>query len=304
MNTHSPTAMKLLILLLAPAAALAGPRASTNYALVTDTLDSAGGRAASASYQIDTSLGAGSLATATATSTTLKGGYTGQLFEITALTLDSEYAAVEEGGSFQLTATLAYDDDTFAFPTPEEIDWSVESGPLIDISAGGLATAAAVYQDTDATAAGTYAGLYATFPVSVLDFLTDNFGSYADDGLEDTWQVAYFGEGNPDAAPTLDPDGDGQTNWFEYVAGLIPTDPASRFMLRIEPVPSQPTHRNLVLHPVLEGRTYSVIFRDSLTPGDWTPLPAPILADHAQTRTITDTNAITPTRFYRVEISR
>lgn len=43
--------------------------------------------------------------------------------------------------------------------------------------------------------------------------------------LDDAWQNQYFGLDNPLAAPTADPDG--ETNSFEFTAGLIPSDPQS-----------------------------------------------------------------------------
>ena len=69
-------------------------------------------------------------------------------------------------------------------------------------------------------------------------------GSYAADGVGDDWQFQYFGLNNPNAAPLLDPDGDGQNNLFEFTAGLVPTNPLSRFLVSIAPVPGQPTHRH------------------------------------------------------------
>ena len=55
------------------------------------------------------------------------------------------------------------------------VTWSVQSGPLTGISASGLATAAAVYQDTAAVARGTYQTFTATLNLTVLNTLPDNF---------------------------------------------------------------------------------------------------------------------------------
>jgi endonuclease/exonuclease/phosphatase family metal-dependent hydrolase len=47
-----------------------------------------------------------------------------------------------------------------------------------------------------------------------------------------TWQVQYFGStDNPSGAPNADPDGDGQNNTQEFLAGTIPTDSASAFRI-------------------------------------------------------------------------
>lgn len=130
--------------------------------------------------------------------------------------------------------------------------------------------------------------------------------AYAGDGLSDDWQVQYFGQNNPAAAPAADPDGDGQSNRFEWIAGLIPTDPSSSFKLRIETVAGQPTHRNLLFSPIVAGRTYQVLSKSSLTqPPPWIPLPGtPPTSDNGLERTITDTNGAGPTKFYQVEITK
>ena len=148
------------------------------------------------------------------------------------------------------------------------------NGPLTSINASGLATAGVVYQNTGATAQGIFAGDTAMLNLTVLDSIPDNFGSYAGDGLGDDWQVQYFGQNNPNAGPALDPDGDGENNLFEFTAGVIPTDPTSRFVLRIDAVPAQPARKNLVFSLRLNDRTYTVEFRTDLTIGSWTTLGA------------------------------
>jgi hypothetical protein len=49
-------------------------------------------------------------------------------------------------------------------------------------------------------------------------------------GMPDTWETTYFGSTiNPLGAENYDWDHDGQDNLHEYLAGTIPTDPASVF---------------------------------------------------------------------------
>jgi len=178
----------------------------------------------------------------------------------------------------------------------------VVSGPLASIDAGGLATATSVYENTIATAQGSFAGDTGTLDLTVLDTITDNFGAYAGDGLEDRWQVTYFGLNNPAAGPLLDPDSDGQNNTFESIAGLDPTDPLSSFHWRIEPVPGQPAQVKLVFSPVVAGRTYTVNSRPTLDAGTWQPLTGTTQNDNGDERTVTDSNVTGTAKFYQVEI--
>jgi hypothetical protein len=283
----------------------AGPRTSANYNIVTDTLDDGGKRMTSLAYTNDGSIGAiAGIATVAAPAETAKSGYIGQLFEVTGLVLEATPLTLNEGGTRQLNAALLLDDSTTLAVNAPSVAWSVLSGPLTSINASGLATAGTVYQSTGATAQGIHAGNTGTLNLTVLDSIPDNFGSYAGDGLGDDWQVQHFGLDNPNAAPGLDPDGDGENNHFEFTAGVIPTDPASRFVLRIEPVPAQPMRKNLIFSPRLGDRTYTVEFRSELTIGNWATLPGTTQSDNGQERTVTDLNATGSTKFYRVQINK
>ena len=174
----------------------------------------------------------------------------------------------------------------------------------MSINASGLATGGVVFQNTSATAQGVYLGDTGTLGLTVVNVNLDNFGTYAGDGLDDAWQNQYFGLNNPLAAPALDPDGDGQANLFEFTAGLTPTDPQSRFSLRLDPVPGQPTQKRAVFSPLVAGRTYTVEFRASLTSGSWQPLTGTTQSDTGNERTVTDPAATGTQKFYRVNVSK
>ena len=182
------------------------------------------------------------------------------------------------------------------------------SGPLTSISSSGLATAGAVFQNTAAIVQGISNGFTGSLSLTVLNTTPDNFGSYAGDGLGDDWQVQFFGLNNPNAAPLLDPDGDGQTNAFEFTAGLVPTDPASRFVLTISDIPGQPIWKKLTFRPRLLDRTYTVKAKARLLTGSYLPLSNPSAPTDSgpdgQTRAITDLNAVGTTKFYQVEITK
>lgn len=286
--------------------AQAGPRTSASYAVATDTADAGGQRTSSTSYTNDGSAGGiTGLSTVAAPAQTVKSGYIGQLYDVTALQLAAAPLTVNEGSTRQLSATQVLDDATTLNVTANAITWTVQNGPLTGISTGGLATADIVYEDTLATAQGLYGGLTGTLDLTVVNVNTDDIPGYSGDGLDDAWQVQFFGLNNPDAGPDIDADFDGQDNLFEFTAGLIPNDAASRFLLNPAPVPNQPGQMNLVISPRLPGRTYTVKSSLTLAPGStWDPLTSFSILDNGITRTITDLDATGTRKFYKVEITK
>lgn len=128
-------------------------------------------------------------------------------------------------------------------------------------------------------------------------------------GALDLFRAANFSAeelADPDKEATVwgdqaDPDGDGLTNFFEFVAGINPIDQASLFQFRIELVPGQPTHRKLIFGPIVAGREYTVEVNNNLGIGAFVPLEG-MVEDNGDIRTVTDANA-TGFRVYRVQIS-
>ena len=309
MNANASPHMKLhftLLLLLTASLAVAGPRTSANYSILTDSIDAAGSRATSARYTNAASASSiAGISTIAAPAETAKTGYMGQLFEVAGLVLNSGAPGVNEAGTLQLAAWQLLDDATFLAVDAGAVNWGVVSGPVTGVSASGLATAGLTYQNTPATVQGTFGGFNGSLNFTVLDSIPDNFGTYAGDGLGDDWQVQYFGlPPNPAAGPLRDPDGDGQNNRYEWIAGLNPTDPASVFKLRISRSLQYP---QLFFGPIVRGRTYTVTYGNNLfTLPPWPPLSAEFTAivDEAG-RTFLDTNAAAVVnRFYRIEITK
>jgi hypothetical protein len=298
MKAHAPLVFALLT-----AAAHAGPRGSTDYSISAESTDAGGKRATSDSYTNDGSAGGVvGISTVAAPVATAKHGYLGQLTEVTALQLAAFPTTVNETATRQLSGAQLLDDLTTTAVPATDISWSVQSGPLSSINSIGLATAATVYQNTAATAQGSYAGATGTLGLSVLDTITDNFDSYAGDGLGDDWQFGFFGLDNPLAAPLLDPDGDGQNNRFEFTAGLVPTNPLSRFTLTIAPVPGQPGQKDVIFAPIVAGRTYTVKTSPDLSAASWITLTGSTTSNTGNQRTVTDTAATPAKKFYTVEI--
>ncbi|MCX6878425.1 MAG: hypothetical protein NTW21_32120 [Verrucomicrobia bacterium] len=281
----------------------AGPHTSANYTVTADTTDAGGRRTTSTNYTNDGSAGLiAGIATVASPAETAKAGYIAQLSEVAGLLVNASPASVDELATRQLAAWQLLDDASYLEVSPTAVAWSVVAGPLTGISAAGLASAGPVYQNTPATVQGSFAGLSDGFALTVLNVLPDNFGSYAGDGLDDSWQNQYFGQNNPAAAPGADPDGDGQDNRFEFTAGLEPTDPASRFLLRIEPVAGQPAHKRLIFSPRFDGRTYNILTSTTLATDSWSALTGGIVSDNGEERSVTDTDATEGKKFYRVQV--
>jgi len=118
---------------------------SANYTLAPGTVDSGGLRGTSANYTVNGSLiagGAGNSAGYTA-----RTGFAGQLEEPvtgvavpTAIRITALPAALDEADTRQLAAFLLSSDGRLTPLALDSVSWSVQSGPLTGISAGGLAT--------------------------------------------------------------------------------------------------------------------------------------------------------------------
>lgn len=286
----------------------AGPRTSADYAITTDTVDTAGQHTASAGglYGNDGSAGAIiAVSSAAAVGEIARHGFIGQLYELLGYGLLASDYYPPEAGTTQLFPVRTADDGTnVVIPTTGFLFVPLE-GPIPGISATGLVSTSNVYQNTDAIVGATspqFPGLL-TLTLHVQDTIPDNYSTYAGDGLPDSWQFQYFGLNNPLAAPGADASGTGQTNLFKYTAGLDPLDPNSRFVLEIHEGLT-PAEKRLVFYPRLPGRTYEVEFRLSLSDGQWDPLVGAAFVDQAEIRTVNDPNAGMPARFYRVRITK
>ncbi|MEY2546358.1 MAG: hypothetical protein QOG48_1475 [Verrucomicrobiota bacterium] len=287
-----------------------GPRSSANYSIPTDSTDAAGSHVQSANYSVNGSaageFGAGSNAIATSVAYAGKNGFVGQLYDLVALSVTAPPSAnLNETANRQLLAApLADDATTLAAFDPSTVGWSIVSGPIASISTGGLATAGTVYQDTPATIGGSAQSLSGQLNLTILNVTNDDFGAYANDQIDDSWQVQYFGQPpNSLAGPNVDADGTGQTNLFKFVAGLNPLD-GSRFTLSILQVSGQPSQKQLVFQPIVSGRTYTPQFATGLTTPNWSALTGTTQIDNGNQRTVTDPNATPAPKYYRLQISK
>ena len=259
----------------------------------------------STNYSINASLNdSGCMANAPLSSYMSKSGFVGQLYDVAGLTVSASSASVNEGATLQLAAVQLLDDSTLLSLDSASPAWCVNSGPVASISANGVATTAAVYQNCPAMVSAAFQGYSGTLSLTVLSLGNDPYGNCSGDGQLEDWLVQYFGPPpNANASPNVDADGTGQTNLFKYIAGLNPIDPASRFVVSIQPVPGAAGKMQIVFNPVLAGRTYTVVSTDSLTSSNWVPLGGATQNDNGQQRTVTDLDATGSSKFYRVQIT-
>ncbi len=122
-----------------------------------------------------------------------------------------------------MSVAAVLDDGTLLSPLADAVDWSVVSGSLSAISAGGVVSAGVVYADSPARVQAMFSGRSQVFDLTLLDTIPDNFGNFAGDGLPDGWQVQYLGVSGTNGGPELDPDFDGISNWLEYALNLNPS---------------------------------------------------------------------------------
>ncbi|MFM1770279.1 MAG: hypothetical protein RJA22_2808 [Verrucomicrobiota bacterium] len=281
--------------------AQAAVRTGGAYSITLEGLSAGGGRSTSAALANEGTLG-GLVQVATAPATVAKPGLAGQLYEAT-LQLAATGTNLNEGGTRQLLAFQRVDDGTTNAVLPSRVAWGVVSGPLAGINSSGLALATNVFQDTPAVVRGTLEGSAADLTLQVLNTGLDNWSTYAGDGIDDFWQVQYFGTGSTDADPARDPDGDGQGNLFEFTAGTNPTNAASRFELGIRNGPAA-GQRQIVFRPRFPSRTYTLTYRTNAADAvPFATLGGTSTTDAGDERTVTDPNASDRNRVYRVRIS-
>ena len=81
------------------------------------------------------------------------------------------------------------------------------------------------------------------------------------------WANFYFGA---NVAGSSDPDGDGYSNYAEYVYGTDPTDPASHLEFSVTPGPGNTLA--VTFAPCQGGRTYQLQTAPALSGASWTTL--------------------------------
>ncbi len=116
------------------------------------------------------------------------------------------------------------------------------------------------------------------------------------DGMDDDWEMAYFGTLARDG--TGDFDGDGLTDLQEFLAGTDPTNRGS--VLRVMTLTSVNGGGTAILWSAVAGRTYRVQFKDNVEEGSWTDVPGDVVAVTTTGSKVDTIPAGAGRRFYRV----
>ncbi|MBL9113377.1 MAG: hypothetical protein JNJ83_00105 [Verrucomicrobiaceae bacterium] len=250
--------------------AFAGPRASTSYNVATENADSGGRQTSSVSYTNAGSLGGiTGISSVASPAETNKQGYISQLTEVTDLQLAASPPTVNEASTRQITVTATLDDDTTLDAMSSSVTWSVVSGPIVSISSSGLATVDHVYQNTAAVVKASYLGAEGSQGLMVLNISNDDLGSYANDGILDTWQVQYFGFNNPNATPEQDPDKDNISNLMEFATDLDPTQSSVLPVTAVKNGSNLEYYYTRSLAALAMGLNFEVQWSDTLLGTSW-----------------------------------
>lgn len=261
-----------------------------------DALDGGGQRTTGSLYRVDASLcGIGGVSAGNGQ--VAKTGYIAQLTEVTNLRFVVSSSPMNEAGTAQLSGVAGLDDGTVVALSGSEVRWAPVAFPLTAIAPNGVATSGVVYVDTAGAVTGAYLGVTGTATFVVLDIIPDNFGIYAGDQVNDGWQVRYYGANNPNGQGGATAS-NGQSVADNYLADLDPTDPSARFVLTAF---SNGTPARIYFNPSSTGRVYALYYRESLNTGTWSVVDGsmPVVGG---TPCLSDTNAMTSTRFYRVDV--
>ena len=125
-----------------------------------------------------------------------------------------------------------------------------------------------------------------------------------DTAAYDTWASSFDLDPTTDGAPTADPDGDGQNNLFEFIAGVLPNDALSRFHWRVEEDPLNSGQSRIVFSPRFDDRTYNLKSSTTLQASDWINFTGSSVIDDGNERTVIDSDTSDTSKFYRLEIAK
>jgi hypothetical protein len=116
------------------------------------------------------------------------------------------------------------------------------------------------------------------------------------DGLDDAWEMAYFGHLDRDGAGDFD--GDGLNDRAEHRTGTDPTNQDS--VLRALAMSAVGSGQTTLLWPAGRGAQYQVQFKRSVTDKDWLNLDTTIIINGNYASAVDTGAGLDAARFYRI----
>ena len=118
-------------------------------------------------------------------------------------------------------------------------------------------------------------------------------------GIDDTWEMLYFGQLLGAVGAAQDADGDGLSNGAEYQAGTHPTDPASSLHI----VRCEITNGSFgITFASVPGRAYDLQASNALAPTTWTNVQTNLTATGTQTTFLVPLVPESPSAFFRFRL--
>ena len=127
---------------------------------------------------------------------------------------------------------------------------------------------------------------------------TYTFADANTNGISDAWEQQVFGGVSPDRTRATDTDGDGMTDYAEFIAGTDPKNTNS--VLELMPPASQPNDRLRFEWASVPGRAYRLAASTDLV--NWTPLSDWVPATTTTSSVVLAPQTNSASYFYRLEV--
>jgi hypothetical protein len=116
-------------------------------------------------------------------------------------------------------------------------------------------------------------------------------------GIPDAWESYYFGSVGTNRTQYTDSDGDGMSDYDEFIAGTNPTNAASKFIFVAESRPTMPQVQ--FKWAVIPRRQYQLLCSTNFV--DWAPV-TPWQQAVFSPMIYTETNPAVGARYFRVQV--
>jgi hypothetical protein len=175
--------------------------------------------------------------------------------------------SVVQGGNVTFSAQVS------GSPAPFIYEWRKGSAPLLT-NVLNQTVAFFTLTNVQTNAAGNYRvivknqalpspGVASAFAALTVLADSDN------DGIPDAWESSHGMNPASGADRDIDSDGDGMTNWEEYVAGTDPTDASSYLRVEAFSLGVSSVQQIRIEFNAVSNKTYSILSNDRLTGGQW-----------------------------------